>query len=549
MVGRARRTDREPLEVGAVAEQAGFGPGDLEPVGRYRAKVRARPPEDGAPDKRGRLVLVTAMTPGRLSAGKTVTAIGLGMALSRMGRRSIVTLRQSALGPTLGSKGGGAGGGAARVEPFVECLLGLGADTFAVESAHNLLAAVLDDALHRGADIDPATVSWRRVLDMDDRSLRQIRTGLGEVDGPARNTGFDITAASEVMAILTLSGGAADLRRRLGAVVVARDGRGHPVTAEALGGAGAMAALLRDAMAPNLFQTSEATPVLIHTGPFGNIAPGCSSVVADRLALARADYVVTEAGFGADLGAEKFVHLKAPVLGTCPDAVVLVATIGCLREQGGGLAGTPDVAAVRAGCSNLRRHLEILAAFGLSATVAVNRFPDDTAEEIATALSEAEDSGALAAVADGAYESGGSGGLALAEAVVTACASAPACRPLVRRGAPVADKVETISARVYGAAGVRWSERALGELSWLEDHGFGRLPVCMAKTHLSLSDDPKLRGAPSGFTLPVTGLRLAAGAGYVTVLAGDIATMPGLPSRAHFRDIDVTADGVVTGLE
>ena len=536
------------LEVGAVAEQAGLGPGEFEPVGAYRAKVRARTPEEGLPAHRGRLVLVTAMTPGHRSAGKTVTAIGLGMALSRIGRRSIVTLRQSALGPTLGSKGGGAGGGAARVEPFVDCLLGLGADTFAVESAHNLLAAVLDDALHRGGDIDPTTVSWRRVLDMDDRSLRKIRIGLGEADGPERDTGFDITAASEVMAILALSGGAADLRRRLGAVVVARDGDGHPVTAEALGAAGAMAALLRDAVAPNLFQTSEGTPVFVHTGPFGNLAPGCSSVVADRLALARAEFVVTEAGFGADLGAEKFIHLKSPVLGACPDAVVLVATVGCLREQGGGPAWIPDVAAVRAGCSNLRRHLEILSAFGVPTTVALNRFPDDTSVEIATALSAAEDSGAPAVV-DDAYAAGGGGGVALAEAVVAASSTSSVCRPLVRRDAPVVGKVETIASRVYGAADVRWSERARAELSWLEDHGFGRLPVCMAKTHLSLSDDPKLRGAPSGFTLSVTGLHLAAGAGYVTASAGDIATMPGLPARSRFRDIDVTADGVVTGLE
>lgn len=532
-----------------MAEQAGLRPGDYESVGAYRAKVRARAPDEGPLPHRGRLVLVTAMTPGHRSVGKTVTAIGLGMALSRTGRGSIVNLRQSALGPTLGSKGGGAGGGEARVEPFVECLLGLGADTFAVESAHNLLAAVLDDSLHRGSDIDPTAVSWRRVVDMDDRSLRQIRIGLGRVDGPARDTGFDITAASEVMAILTLSAGPADLRRRLGAVVAARDRRDHPVTAEDLGAAGAMAALLRDALAPNLFQTSEGTPVLVHTGPFGNLAPGCSSVIADRLALARAEFVVTEAGFGSELGAEKFIHLKAPVLGAYPDAVVLVATVGCLREQGGGPAGKPDVAAVRAGCSNLRRHLEILSAFGLPALVALNRFPDDTPEEIATALSEAEDSGAVGAVVDDAYELGGGGGLALAEAVVAAAAGASSCRPLVKRDASVVDKVETIAARVYGAAGVRWSERARRELSWLEDHGVGRLPVCMAKTHLSLSDDPNLRGAPSGFTLSVTGLRLAAGAGYVTALAGDIATMPGLPARAHFRDIDLTADGVVSGLE
>ena len=537
-----------PRGIGAVAARAGFDPSDLELHGPYRAKVRARVPEGDRDGRRGHLVLVTAMTPGRRSAGKTVTAIGLGSGLELAGRRSIVNLRQSALGPTLGTKGGGAGGGAARVEPFLECVLGLGADTFAVEAAHNLLAAAAEDALHRGAGIDPATLSWRRVMDMDDRSLRRVRVGLGGGNGPARDSGFDITAASEVMAMLALSRDMADLHRRLDAVVVGRDGRGGPVTAADLGAAGAMAVLLRDALAPNLLQTSEGTPVMVHTGPFGNLAPGCSSVVADRLALDRTEYVVTEAGFGSELGAEKFVHLKAPLLDAYPDAAVLVATIGCLREQGGGHADVADSAAVREGCANLRHHLGILSSFGLPTVVALNRFPDDTAAELALATSVAEEAGAARAVVTDAYERGGRGSLELAEAVVAACTAPSLCRAVVARDAPVAEKVETIATRVYGAAGVRWADRARRELSWLSDHGFGTLPVCMAKTHLSISDDPDLRGAPCGFTLDVGELRLAAGAGYVTALAGDIATMPGLPAHPRFRDIDIDADGVVTGL-
>jgi formate--tetrahydrofolate ligase len=436
----------------------------------------------------------------------------------------------------------------ARIEPFFECLLGLGADTFAVESAHNLLASALEDVLHRGGDVDPSTVSWRRVLDMDDRSLRQVRVGLGKGNGPERDAGFDITAASEVMAILALSSDLVDLRARLAAIVVARDAAGRPITAGDVGAAGAMGMLLRDAFAPNLLQSSEGTPVLVHTGPFGNIAPGCSSVVADRLALARAQYVVTEAGFGSELGAEKFMHLKAPLLGVAPDAAVLVAPIGCLREQGGGGIDTPDPRAVRAGCANLRRHLGNLATFGIPTVVAVNRFPDDSDEEFDVLAAEAKAAGATAAVVHEAFVAGGRGCEALAGAVVAAASTPSTFTPLVARDAPVTDKVGEIARHLYGAGGVDWSPTARRELEWLDAHGYGRLPVCMAKTQHSLSDDPTLRGAPSGFTLTVSSLRLAAGAGYVTVLSGDIATMPGFPSQARFREMDIDADGVITGL-
>lgn len=536
----------EPLPVELVAGKLGLSRVDLELHGPYRAKVRVH--DDTFPERSGRLVLVTAITPGERSAGKTVTALGLGMGLSRRGKRAAVTLRQSALGPTLGAKGGGAGGGASRVEPFTDSLLGLGADTFAVESAHNLLAAALEDALHRGGDVDPDSIGWRRVLDMDDRSLRQVQIGLGRADGPPRRSGFDVTAASEVMAIVALSRDRADLRARLGAIVPGCDRAGHPVTAEQLGVAGAMAVLLREAFAPNLLQTSEGTPALVHTGPFGNIAPGCSSVIADRLALSHAEYVVTEAGFGADLGAEKFVHLKAPSLGMAPDVAVLVATVGCLREHGGGITTTPDPGAVASGCANLRKHLANLASFGMPTVVAINRFPDDTDGELTVVSAEAEAAGALTTVVSDAYVRGGLGCVELADAVVAAAAHESAGRGLVARDAPVALKVETIATRLYGASGVEWAAAAATELAWLQDHGFGHLPVCMAKTHRSLTHDPHLLGAPSGFIVPVVELRLAAGAGYVTVLLGTIATMPGLPTAAHYRDLDLAPDGTVIGL-
>jgi formate--tetrahydrofolate ligase len=537
------------LHVTEVAAKAGFEPGDLELHGAYRAKLRVPIPDDEALHNRGKLVLVTGMTPGKRNAGKTVTSLGLGMGLARLGRRSITNLRQSALGPTLGAKGGGAGGVAARVEPFVDSLLGLGADMFAVESAHNLLAAVLDDTLHRGGDVDVDSIRWRRVVDIDDRSLRQVRIGFGKGNGPERDSGFDITAASEVMSILALCRDLADLRNRLAAIVPARDSSGRPVTAAELEAAGAMAVLLRDAIAPNLLQSSEGTPVVLHTGPFGNLAAGCSSVVADRISLARAEYVVTEAGFGTDLGAEKFMHLKAPLLGVYPDAAVLVATVGCLREQGGGSTDTPDLTAVMAGMANLKRHLGILSGFGVPTVVAVNRFPDDTTEELDAVMAGAVAEGAVAAVVNEAFLHGGRGAEAMADAVVTAAARSSQCTPLVERDAPVREKVETIATTVYGAAGVDWSEEAHRELKWLDEHGFGHLPVCMAKTHRSLSDNPKLMGAPTGFTVTIGELRLAAGAGYVTALAGDIATMPGMPSQARYREMDIDLDGEVTGLQ
>jgi formate--tetrahydrofolate ligase len=461
------------------------------------------------------------------------------MGLCRRGLRAVATLRQSSLGPTLGAKGGGAGGGRATVEPLAEALLGLGADLFAVESATNLLAAHLDDLLRRGAaDLEPSSVTWRRALDMDDRAVREVTVGSG---GVTRASGFDITAASEVMAVLSLAVDRADLRRRLGAIVVGTDRAGRPVTAEDLGTAGAMAVLLRDALCPNLLVSAEGTPVFLHGGPFANIAHGCSSVVADRIALAHADVVVTEAGFGADLGAEKLVHLKAPVLGRSPDVAVLVVTVRAVADH-------DARAGAGAGHANVAHHVGVLRSYGLPVVVTVNRFPDDTPAAVEAVVAAARAAGAADAVAHDAFARGGAGAEALAEAVLGATDRPATVHPLVRADLPVRDKLEVIARRVYGAGAVTWSPAADAAMARLEAAGFGSLGVCVAKTQRSLSADPERAGAPSGFVLPVREVRLAAGAGFVTVLTGDIVTMPGLPARPRFLELDLTADGEVVGL-
>ncbi len=540
-------------DIAEVADRLGLDDHEWDRHGRDRAKVRPdSPPPDGA--RPGRYVLVTGITPTQAGEGKTVTSLGLAMALWRGGHRAVATLRMSSLGPTLGSKGGGAGGGRAVLAPLEEALLGLGADQFAVESATNLLAARIDDLLYRPdpalPTLDPASVWWRRVVDVDDRALRVVEVHPdGTATGPARTTGFDITAASEVMAVLSLATDWADLRRRLGAVVIGADRDDRPVTAETLGAAGAMAALLREALAPNLLQTAEGTPVLVHGGPFANIAHGCSSVVADLVALPRADVVITEAGFGADLGAEKFLHLKCAASGRTPDAVVLVATVRALAEHGTRSGATgPTAALVDAGAANLRHHVGVLRAFGLPVVVAVNRFPDDDPAALTVLAEHATAAGAFAVVPHTAFADGGAGATDLAAAVVEACRAGGGCSPLLRGDEPIADKVAVLATRVYGAGEVRWSPAARTTLAWLERHGFGRLPVCVAKTHRSLSHDPALAGAPRGFAFPVEGLRLAAGAGFVTVYAGGILTMPGLPRRPRFLDVDLTAEGSITGL-
>jgi formate--tetrahydrofolate ligase len=527
-----------------VAAAIGLGDDLIEVHGPHRAKVRLAALESN-PGPAGRYVLVTATTPTPQGEGKTVTAIGLSMALGALGHRSALSIRQSSLGPVFGLKGGGAGGGAAAVEPIDEAVLGLGSDFFAIETANNLLAAVLEEALHRGtAGLDPKAITWRRAIDMDDRSLRNIVVGLGgELNGVPRETGFDITAASEVMTVMALSRDLRDMRERLARIVPAFDNEGLPVTAERLGAAGAMAVVLRSALQPNLMQTCEGTPVFIHTGPFGNIATGNSSVVADRIALPRVDYLVTEAGFAADMGAEKLLHLKAPVLGRTPDVAVLVTTIRALKYHGAP-AGT-----VAAGVGNMLRHIAILKRFGLPVVVAINRFPDDTDDEVEQVRAAALGEGAVAVEDHDAYVRGGEGALDLARSVVSAAELGATFKPLYRAEDSPVDKVAALATKIYGAADVRWSPKAEKALARFVKAGYGGLPICMAKTHLSLSHDPSMRGAPSGYTFPVQEVRLAAGAGLLNVLAGDIQTMPGLPSHPRAALMDLDENGNITGLE
>jgi formate--tetrahydrofolate ligase len=528
-----------------VAADLGLGPDLAEPHGRYRAKISLDALEPPPGSTRGRYVLVTAITPTGAGEGKTVTSVGLVEGLWRRGVRAVAALRQSSVGPTFGGKGGGAGGGRAAVAPLEESLLGLAHDFFAVEAAHNLLAAVADDAVHRGM-IDASGVTWRRVVDVDDRALRDVVVGLGTGNGPPRQTGFDITAASEVMAILTLSRDLADLRERLGRVVVGFRRDASPVTAEELEVAGAMAALLRHATQPNLLQTADGTPVLLHAGPFANIAPGNSSVMADLVALPRAEVVVTEGGFAADLGAEKFLDLKCPASGLEPDCAVLVATVRALQRHAGPDATGPG--GVHDGAANLRRHVANLRSYGLPVVVAVNRFPSDTPEELAALAEEALAAGAVAVAAHTAYTDGGDGALELADAVMAACEGPVSLQRPYALDDPAEVKVARLASGIYGAGAVAWEPAAVRQLRRFEKAGYGGLPICIAKTNMSITHDPTILGAPEGWTFPVREVRLAAGAGYLTVLAGDMMTMPGLPPDARYRHIDVAPDGSVVGL-
>jgi formate--tetrahydrofolate ligase len=558
-----------------VAAGIGLGPDLAEPYGRHRAKISldALAPSSGKrahgpsgplsgklgpsgplSGKRGRYVLVSAVTPTAAGEGKTVTSIGLTMGLATLGHRAAASLRQSSLGPTFGGKGGGAGGGKAIIAPLDECLLGLGDDLFAVESANNLLAAVVDDHVHRNGSpaIDARSITWRRAVDVDDRALRRVVTGLGgTIDGVPRETGFDITAASEVMAILGLSSDLADLRRRLAEIVVGFGRDGMPVKASSLHVVGAMVALLQRALQPNLMQTAEGDPIFVHTGPFANIAHGNSSVVSDLIALPRVDYLVTEAGFATELGAEKFFHLKCAATGLAPDASVCVVTARALKSH---VPGAPldseDVDALRVGAANLRAHVANLRQFGAPVVVAVNRFPSDTPAELAALREEALAAGAVAVAAHDAFGQGGVGATELAQAVVDACdASTPG--PVLRLydldDDPV-DKVRKVATTLYGAADVQWEPSASRALARFVNAGYGRLPICIAKTNLALSHDPTHRGAPTGYTFPVREVRLAAGAGFLTVLAGSIVTMPGLPPGSRYAGIDVGEDGQVVGL-
>jgi formate--tetrahydrofolate ligase len=526
----------------------------LIPFGRHIAKIDTRslaPPARPA----GKLVLVTAITPLAAGEGKTTTAIGLGDALSRLGRRAAICLREPSLGPVFGRKGGATGGGRASVQPASAINLHFTGDFHAVASANNLLAAMIDNHLFwdNPLGLDPEAVAWRRAIDINDRALRRITVGLGgKGDGIPRADGFDITAASEVMAILCLSRDHDDLRRRLGDIAVGRTRGGAWVRARALKADGAMAALLADALLPNLVQTLEGTPALVHGGPFANIAHGCSSLAATRLALALAEIVVTEAGFATDLGAEKFCDIKCRVGGLAPDAAVLVCTLAALKANGGVAAADlarEDVAALTRGFANLRRHAENLDRFGLPVLVAVNRHAGDHAAELAELTRLCAGIG-LGVVAADHFVRGGAGAEALAEALLGLLATRPArFRLLYPDAMPLPEKIRTVAREIYGAAGIEIASPAAAALERLAEDGFGRLPVCIAKTPYSLGVDPKLKGAPSGHTVPIREVRLAAGAGFVVALAGDTVTMPGLPRRPAAERIALDTMGRITGLD
>ena len=555
----SRASTLRPID--EVAAQLGLGPHLLEPYGSQVAKVSLDAAEELADRPPARYVVVSAVTPTPLGEGKTTTTVGLGQGLRYLGHNSAVAVRQPSMGPTFGIKGGAAGGGYSQVVPMESLNLHLTGDMHAVTAAHNLLSAMLDNHLHRGNElgIDPHRITWRRVLDVNDRDLRSIVTGLGgSADGTPRQTGFDITAASEVMAVLALSNSLHDMRRRLGHIVVAYTAEGTPVTAEQLRAAGAMTVLMREAIKPNLMQTTENTPVFVHAGPFGNIAHGNSSVVADRIAMRCADYVVTEAGFGADMGAERFFNIKCRASGLRPDAAVLVATVRALKAHSGNyrivagrplppelLAENPDD--VLAGAANLRKQIENIRMHGVSPVVAVNAFPSDHPSEHAAIREVAEAAGARVAISSH-FLDGGKGAKDLAEAVVEAAEEPSSFEPLYPDSASLREKIDVIARRVYGADGVSYTPAAARSLRDYEANGFGTLPVCIAKTHLSLSSDPTLLGAPTGWTLPVREVRASVGAGFVYPICGDMRTMPGLGSHPAAEQIDIDEHGQVVGL-
>jgi formate--tetrahydrofolate ligase len=537
----AQAADLRPIA--DVADAAGVAEDELELYGRYKAKVSHSAFERlvDAPD--GRLVAVTAITPTPAGEGKTTTAISLAEGLGLLGERPLLCLREPSLGPVFGIKGGAAGGGYAQVVPMEDLNLHFTGDLHAITAANNLLAAMLDTHVLQGnaLGIDPLSITWRRALDVNDRSLRHVMTGLGgRVNGIPRETGFDITAASEVMAILAIARDLDDLRARLGRITVATTYEGEPVTAEQLHAAGAMAVLLKEAIKPNLVQTLEGEPAFVHAGPFANIAHGNSSLVATRMALKLADVVVTEGGFASDLGLEKFLDIVARVGGLSPSAIVLVATVRALEHHGDG--------DLELGADNLERHLNIARAFGLNAVVAVNAFPGDSGRKLDRARSIALERGAWAAEINYGYERGGAGAAMLSETVAEASRQPSEFEPIYELDLPIADKIETVARRVYGADGVELLPAARKAADRYERSGLGHLPVCMAKTHLSLSHDPKLVNAPTGFTVPVRDIRAYTGAGWLVVLCGEMQTMPGLGKHPAAFDIDLAADGRTVGL-
>ena len=555
----SRRATLTPIT--KIAAEAGIPEDLLEPYGEYVAKISLAAVDALADRPRARYVVVTAITPTPLGEGKTTTTLGLGQAMRHIGKRATLAIRQSSMGPTFGIKGGAAGGGYSQAVPFEALNLHLTGDMHAVTAAHNTLSAMLDNHLHHGNElgIDLHNVTWRRVLDVNDRALRNLVVGLGtKEDGVPRQSGFDITAASEVMAILALSTSLRDMRERMGRIVVAYDGAGEPVTAEQLRAAGAMTVIMRDAIKPNLLQTLENTPVLVHAGPFGNIAHGNSSVVADLIGIHTGDYLVTEAGFGADMGAERFFNIKCRTSGLVPDAAVVVATVRALKAHTGAhhvVAGRPlppgllqeNPDEVRTGAANLRKQIDNVRVHGVTPVVAINAFPEDFASEHEAIREVAASMGVRSAVCTH-FADGGRGAVELAEAVVEAAEEPSEFRLLYPNEATLRQKIETIAATVYGADGVDYAPAAARQIDTYERNGFGTLPVCIAKTHLSISSDPGLKGAPTGWRLPVREVRASVGAGFVYPVCGDMRTMPGLPSHPAAERIDIDENGQIVGL-
>jgi len=555
----ARNANLRPID--GIAESMGLGPDLVEPYGRDVMKIRLEAIEELADRPKAKYVVVSAVTPTPLGEGKTTTTVGLGQAMSHIGKRATVAIRQPSMGPTFGIKGGAAGGGYSQVVPMEILNLHLTGDFHAVTAAHNLLSAMVDNHLHKGnaSGLDLNNITWRRVLDVNDRSLRNTVVGLGSrLDGVTRQTGFDITAASEVMAILALSVSLSDMRERLGRIVVGYTRDGTPVTSEEIGGAGAMAVMMREALKPNLMQTLENTPVLVHAGPFGNIATGNSSIVADLIGIRGGDFLITEAGFGADMGAERFFNIKCRASGLTPDAAVIVSTVRALKAHSGKfkiVAGKPlpeDLLAenpddVHAGGANLRKQIENIRIHGVSPVVAVNAFPDDYESEHRAIMEIAEEMGAHVAVANH-FGQGGAGATELAEVVAEAAEEKSNFAFLYPDDASLRDKIEMVAAKVYGADGVDYDFTAGKQLDTYERAGFGQLPVCIAKTHLSISSDPTLKGAPTGWRLPVREVRASVGAGFVYPICGDMMTMPGLGAAPAALSIDLDENGEIVGL-
>ncbi|WP_308754919.1 formate--tetrahydrofolate ligase [uncultured Anaerotruncus sp.] len=541
------------LPIHEIAGQLGILPEELEPYGRYKAKLSESVYARLADRPDGKLVLVTAINPTPAGEGKTTTTVGLGQAMRKIGKNAIIALREPSLGPVFGIKGGAAGGGYSQVLPMEDINLHFTGDMHAITAANNLLCAVLDNHLQQGnaLGIDPRRILFKRCMDMNDRALRSVVVGLGgKVNGVPREDGFMITVASEVMAILCLAADLTDLKKRLGDILVAYTYSNTPVYARDLQANGAMAALLKDALKPNLVQTLENTPALMHGGPFANIAHGCNSVRATRLALKLADYTITEAGFGSDLGAEKFMDIKCRYAGLSPSAVVLVATVRALKYNGGvpkAETGVPNPEALKRGLVNLAAHVENMQKFGVPVVVAINRFAADSGEELSILADYCRQAGCRFALSE-VFAKGGEGGMELARAVVEACEDPSDFHPLYDTALPIKEKIETIASRIYGAAAVSYSASAEKMIREIEALGKADLPICVAKTQYSLSDDPAKLGRPQGFTVNVKEIRLSAGAGFIVALTGDIMTMPGLPKAPAAYQIDVDADGHISGL-